>query len=682
MKHKSIISTVFCGLLLLSCNSKFDEINNRIDSIEQRVEDLELWCEKLNDNISAIQIIVSSLQENNHVKAISPIMESGKEIGYTITFSNGEVVIIYLGEDELSPALGTSMADDGKYYWTLDGDFIKNESGLMIPTISNGKIAPQLKIADSFWYISYDNGKTWLKLCEVTIEESDWFISVSYDESSLSLTLIDGTTILLPIIDPMPEPELRSLCFRSVKNPKVLINDVHGEISDENIISARIPHTVNNKMLQVDIDYVGSYVTVADTILYTPEMIVDYSKPVKFTIYNDEGETKDYIVNVHSFTGLPVMYINVNNNKAVTSKTSYLAAKLKIVEDINTKGSGDIFEADVKIRGRGNTTWGRPKKPYKLKFYDKVSLFGEPEDEEWVLLANYMDKTAIRNELSFYMGRELSNLPYTCRTHFVELFLNNEYVGTYQLGEQQKISKGRVDVTDEGFLVEVDAKAESGDITFTIPTIPQPINIKEPEVEVGSEQYNSIVSVMTQASNALFSENWLDPESGYKKYIDVDSFIDWFMINEIGKNQDAVFFTSCYMNYKPGGKLCMGPLWDFDLAFGNANYSTDTPNPIGWYLKTNVGWYARMFSDPEFVSKAKERFNHYYSNLDKMLLEVNSCVDYLKYSIVENNNKWGTLYTFSNPNVVVLGAYENEVQYLKSWLIERMEWMKTEFDKM
>ena len=682
MKVKAIIICIISSLIFCSCNSKFDVFDDRIDKVENRLEELEKWCDKLNNDLIAIQLIVEALQQDAYVRSVSPIMKDGVEIGITITISNGEVVIMYFGRHESSPSIGAAPSDDGKYYWTLDGEFIKDDTGSRIPTIGGDGVAPKLKISESFWYFSYDNGNTWVRLSEVTDEENNYFISVTQDDSILSITLNDGTTINLPIIDQIPLPEIKTLCFKSAENPKVLMSDAWGEISEDAIISVRIPHIVDSKKLRADIQYVGNSVTIADTIPYTSELIIDYSKPVKVTVGNEIGEKKDYIINVHSFTGLPVMYINVNDNKEITSKKSYLAATIKLVEDINTKGPGDVFEANLKIRGRGNTTWGRPKKPYKLKFYDKVSLFGEPYDKEWVLLANYMDKTAIRNELSFYMGRELSNLPYTCRTHYVELFLNNQYVGTYQLGEQQKISEGRVNVTNEGFLVEIDSKAEADDITFTIPTIPQPINIKDPEVEVGSAQYNSIVAVLTKASESLFSETWLDPELGYKNYIDIDSFIDWFLINEIGKNQDAVFFTSCFMNYKPGGKLCMGPLWDFDLAYGNANYGTDTPNPIGWYIKTNVNWYARMFNDPEFVRKAKERFEHYYSNLDNMLLEINSCVDYLKYSVIENNNKWGTLYTFSNPNVVVLGAYENEVHYLKSWLISRMEWMKKEFDQM
>ena len=161
----------------------------------------------------------------------------------------------------------------------------------------------------------------------------------------------------------------------------------------------------------------------------------------------------------------------------------------------------------------------------------------------------------------------------------------------------------------------------------------------------------------------------------------MDSFVDWYLINEISKNNDAIFFTSCYMHYAPGGKLCMGPLWDFDLAFGNANYDMTNADPKGWWIK-NVRWYTRLFEDPVFVARVKERYNHFYSNLEVILNEINDCANYLQYSTVENNNKWNILYNYTVPNVSILGIYENEVQYLKSWLMNRMDWMKAQFDRM
>ena len=175
-------------------------------------------------------------------------------------------------------------------------------------------------------------------------------------------------------------------------------------------------------------EFVGQRVIVDSTDIVSGETVLDFSKPVTMTVVGNNGIEKKYTIEIMAFTGLPIVYINTENNQAITSKDDYVNATIKIVEDIRTRAAGDIWEDSVKIKGRGNSTWTLPKKPYKLKFNSKQSLLGEPKDKEWVLLANYTDKTSIRNELAFYMGR-MSVLDYTCRTHFVDLVLNN--VGSY-----------------------------------------------------------------------------------------------------------------------------------------------------------------------------------------------------------------------------------------------------------
>jgi hypothetical protein len=272
----------------------------------------------------------------------------------------------------------------------------------------------------------------------------------------------------------------------------------------------------------------------------------------------------------------------------------------------------------------------------------------------------------------------ISSLDYTPRYHFVELMLNGMYMGTYQLGEKLKIGKDRVNVGDDGFLLEIDAKAADDEVTFMTEHLEQPVNIKDPEVVVEDENYNYIKSYLMKAENALYAENFTDETEGWQKYLDLDSFVDWYLINEIAKNCDAAFVSSCYMNLKRGGKLKMGPLWDFDLAFGNIDYS-ESYDPKGFLIKY-VSWYSRLFQDPAFVAKVKERFNYFYSHKDDIMRDINENAQYLRYSVEENNNKWGTLYNYTWPNYDIWGNYLNEVQYLKNWLNERFEWLKKELE--
>ena len=390
------------------------------------------------------------------------------------------------------------------------------------------------------------------------------------------------------------------------------------------------------------------------------------------TIYNSRKiATADM-----THTGLPVTIINTPGNVNITSKEEYVEDALMTI--LQTDISDEFCEL-MDMKGRGNSTWNAPKKPYAIKFSKKKSLLDLPEDKSWVLLANYYDATLLRNDLAFYIGNEMSILDWTPHYQHVDLMLNGQYKGIYQLGEKVKISKKRVNVGDDGFLLEVDAKAAEDEITFHVTHIGQPINIKDPDVEVGSDDYNYIVDFMAQADAALFSDDYLDESVGYKQYIDMDSFVEWYLINEISKNSDAKFYTSCYMNLKRGGKLKMGPLWDFDLAFGNyltelwGNENVNETNDF--YIKKNVAWISRMFQDPVFVTKVKERFNYYYTNRQQIYDHIDANAATIKEKIYEDNKMWGTICDKSATEDEVKTIYQEKVDYLKNWIETRMVWL-------
>lgn len=390
------------------------------------------------------------------------------------------------------------------------------------------------------------------------------------------------------------------------------------------------------------------------------------------TIYNSKKIASADLT--HS--GLPVVIINTPNNQDITSKDEYVENTLISVLQMDIM---DEFCELTNMKGRGNSTWAAPKKPYAIKFDKKKSLMDLPDDKSWVLLANYYDATLLRNDLAFFMGNEISTLDWTPHYQQADLILNGQYKGIYQLGEKVKISKKRVNVGDDGFLLEVDAKADANEVTFNVTHIGQPINIKEPDVVVDGEDYNYIVDYLTNADAVLFSENWLDAEDGYKKYIDMSSFVDWYLINEIAKNNDAAFYTSCYMNLKRGSKLKMGPLWDFDIAFGGYPWPEWAPNVNdveGYHIK-NVGWYNRMFQDPFFLSLVKERFNDFYSRKQDMLDHIDSKAAIIIEKVIEDNKLWGRITNKTASNEEVKVAYQEKVNQLKTWLSTRLEWLKT-----
>lgn len=219
---------------LTSCRKELDSLQNQIDAIGNRVEKLETLCSKMNSNISSLQTIVSALQENNYIKSVSPIVENGVEIGYTITFTKGDVVTIYHGKngengkngedgedgaDGYTPVIGVAQDIDGLYYWTLDGEWYTDAEGNKIPTTGqdgkNGQdgapgapgedgedgVTPLLKIEDGYWMISYDNGTAWDVLGEATGKDGDNFFSkISLDADNAYFTLSDGTAFAIPLV--------------------------------------------------------------------------------------------------------------------------------------------------------------------------------------------------------------------------------------------------------------------------------------------------------------------------------------------------------------------------------------------------------------------------------------------------------------------------------------------------
>ena len=199
---------------------------------------------------------------------------------------------------------------------------------------------------------------------------------------------------------------------------------------------------------------------------------------------------------------------------------------------------------------------------------EKTRVYGMKSDKRWIFLAEHSDKTLMRNKIAFEMGY-ISKLDWTPQSVYSEVHLNNEFLGGYHVCQKIEQGNNRVDIGETGYLLEIDQlnRLDFDDVYFE--TDEFLINIKAPKLNYGSTEYNYIKEWITEFENVLKSSTFSNPTQGYQKYIDVDSFVDWYLINEITKNQDARNYSSIYLNVIPGEKIKMGPLWDFDLAFGN-----------------------------------------------------------------------------------------------------------------
>ena len=381
---------------------------------------------------------------------------------------------------------------------------------------------------------------------------------------------------------------------------------------------------------------------------------------------------------------LPIIRIDTENHAPIVSKEEYINAQLKI--EANTADPAWNFEAPTQIRGRGNSTWYlHPKKPYKIKLLTKTTLMGMPADKEWVLLANYSDKTLLRNAVAM----ELSNrfgLPYAPRSRAVEVFLNGEYEGAYQLMENIKISTSRVnipkltsadiagDAVTGGYLLEIDQRRDGTIIYDTAHGLP--IVVQDPD-PITPEQWTYISSYLQQTENTIYSENFADPVTGYEQLINSQTFIDWYLVNEIFKNQDAKFYSSIWMYKERGGKLSLGPVWDFDLGAGNVDYDV-TDDPTGWWVREGP-WMSRLFEDPAFEARVQARWQELKAGqIDTIIKFIDQNAAALDQSQKNNFQRWPILGVYVWPNPVITGSYEGEVNQLKQWLTTRIQWMDSQ----
>ena len=245
----------------------------------------------------------------------------------------------------------------------------------------------------------------------------------------------------------------------------------------------------------------------------------DFTDLVNISVENADGDSRTYQVDLTKYTGLPVVYLTTENNAAVESKEDYINGTVAID---GGRYFDDLPESIIEIRGRGNSTWAlHPKKPYQIKFENKTEFLGMIEDKRWLFLAEYSDKTMLRNRTVFEMGH-LSNLEYTTQGVYAEVFLNGLYNGTYNITQKVEESNNRVAIGDEGYLLEIDQdwRIDPDDVFFYTDEFDGPglVNIKEPPgISYGTPEYDYIRDYINDFEDALFGEYFTSDAWGYKR---------------------------------------------------------------------------------------------------------------------------------------------------------------------
>jgi hypothetical protein len=280
-------------------------------------------------------------------------------------------------------------------------------------------------------------------------------------------------------------------------------------------------------------------------------------------------------------------------------------------------------------------------------------------------------------------------LPYTPRSQFVELFINEQYQGNYLLAEQIKIAEQRVnikslgkeDISEHtisgGYLLEIDVRIDA-EYYFYTSHKKVAFTIKSPE-NIVPEQLDYIENYINKVEEVLYSDSFSEQDFGYHKYLNIETLVNWYLVNEILKNNDAFFVNSVYFYKDRNEKLSMGPVWDFDIAVGNIYYNGND-NPEGWWVK-NSSWFNRLFEDPDFTKRIKSRWNE-LKNEEVFTLNdfIDNMAKELQYSQQSNFVKWDILNKNVWPNTVVTGSYDGEIQYMKQWLEKRIKWMDAQIN--
>lgn len=427
------------------------------------------------------------------------------------------------------------------------------------------------------------------------------------------------------------------------------------------------------------------------------------------------AEVSEYPIynKVSTLSEFPRIDITTDDGLPITSKETYKSGKIsfsdpsKMYSDVTS-----IPEMTMKIRGRGNTTWnaeGGIKNPYRLKLSEKKKVFGMKSDKDWILLADVQDPTLLRNAVALRISR-LVSMPWTPDYRAVEVYLNGSYAGCYLLVEAKETSlKNKVPVepvtgteTNGGYYLEIDDKPDS-DLYFITSTFGKQIKYKDPE-EPTQAQRAFIEGYINNVEKKL-KEKQFTSESGYRSVMEVSTFINNYIVQELTMNVDGNMRLSAYFAKDRDTRLFMPMVWDFDLSLGNCTYlgkDFDLPyydgsrdGPKGWFIKIRGGYpednkgkkdtyYQYLFQDSVFVEELKARWNQVKSRLDMIPGFINKMCEYNAPAYDHNaqggKNPRATRSYTAAPDAFT--SWTEAKNWLVNWYSTRLEWLDSAINSL
>lgn len=466
---------------------------------------------------------------------------------------------------------------------------------------------------------------------------------------------------------------------------------------------------------------IPEFVTDGETVLVNGQPVVSGQTAISFAddfdlvVKAENGDENTYRVSFNCpqiNTELPVIRIHIPVS-SITDKKTYRKTKFDIYRQGSDEGRWTASDAEIEIRGRGNSTWGLPKKPYRIKFPEKFSPIGlnHAKAKSWVLLAHDMDKSLLRNHLGFELSRILFSssekyhdeaaLTFTPCSQMVNVYSGDNYHGVYQMSDQMEVAKGRIDLDK---LVAADGsdpvKITGGHLIETNihHDEPYPVSFtssrgiyldhkypKDDDMDIA--QYKYIEDFIRKAEAALYSSNFTDPVNGWRKWFDEKTLADFIIVKEFAGDMDG--YTSTYF-YKRRGvdKIFFGPVWDLDKGWNNdkrtphGNTLTQLMIYGGFYMPPyiNPDWFHRFWQDAEFRKFVGRRWASKKEQLkSKVLSELDEKPKQMRKAIAANFSIWDFYYQYSDEANMPARTYELEIQRMKDLTVQRAALLDAKF---
>ncbi len=543
----------------------------------------------------------------------------------------------------LQDAIGEGKIVEGVFHlpenkgWEI---FFTDATGIQFEYDTKHVKTPYITIgSDSCWFVSNDNTESFDRIVDADRK------SISSKNGENSVTDVLNTYVLAkqhshnPLIDAIAEDNnsqvlviamsdgksysfrrtdniLKSFSILSVDNPDLVFDDIIYCIGGNNLV-AYTPYVFDKSKL------IATYTTSRDTRVFVGDneqtsgvTANDFTEGVNYKLLSSDDCQNSYTVRIRH-TGIPVVYIQTPGAAPIVSKEDWVKdASIKIVYP---DGTVDYESNLLQIRGRGNFTWENfPKKPYALKLDKKSKILGMPKHKRWVLLANWQDRTLMRNDISFEIAKQ-TELGWTPRGYFVEVVLNDKHQGNYYLCEQVKADENRVNIAEMttediageavtgGYLIEMDEYFD--EVNKFMSTMEFPYMFKDPDEDIlQKEQFEYFQNFIAAFENSLLDEKKYKNHE-YMTFIDIDSFIDFWFAQELCGNWEANYPKSCYFHKGRNGKLKAGPVWDFD-------WSTFYPEEAETFRIKDAVYYPWLFGDQKFVERVKERWTLFKPKFD------------------------------------------------------------------